>query len=314
MSPSRRVCWILLLAAGVSTWVGCSKPAGEQTQVEAPNPVTPPTNVTTSPAPEAQVPPQPAQDVSDDTPRLLVESQGWDTVTALMKLLNEDTRLSAAVRLARLSEVKPACLPDPIPDSLLSKLTVEPLSDLYWAIGLPTDGSTARLRCPVLIEMDGTVIEPADGAEAETALLYAPTEAGFPSVIITPHRLLLISERVYAAAVGKDFAPLRFEMREKDGIRYVALVLPLDDARQQQPDATEAVEVAQYRWDAYERLFVGPISASYPEPYNGRFEMDLELSEALLPKGGDLEVEPLENKPPPGIPGTDPNQVTEPPF
>lgn len=306
-------CALLLTSLALLGASGCEqKPAGPAPSAAETEAVKTPANNNT-PQPGA-APRETADEAPQSGPQLLIEREGWDTTTALMKLLGDDTRLSAAVRLVRLSGIKPACMPDPLPDNLVAKLAVVPLSDMYFALGYPAEGSEARLRCPVLIEMNGTVTEPAQGPEAETAVLHTATAAGFPPVIITPNQLILIGETTQAAAVGLNFAPLRFELREKNGVRYVGLMLPLEDARKQQPDASEPVEVAQYRWDPYERLFVGPIADNYPEPYEGRFEMDLELSEALLPRGGDFDVEPLENKPPPGPPGVDPNNPAAPPF
>lgn len=60
----------------------------------------------------------------------------------------------------------------------------------------------------------------------------------------------------------------------------------------------EPVEVAQYKWDAWELAFVGPLSDKLPDPPGGLFELDLEQSAALTPVGGVIpEPPPLE--PPP---------------
>lgn len=73
-------------------------------------------------------------------------------------------------------------------------------------------------------------------------------------------------------------------------------------------DAT-GLEVARYRWDVYENSFAGPAADKLPDPPGGRFEMDLEASEALLPVGGELPP-PMKNTEPP-IPASQPGR---PPF
>jgi hypothetical protein len=77
------------------------------------------------------------------------------------------------------------------------------------------------------------------------------------------------------------------------------------------PAAAETdVQVAQYRWDPYERMFFGPACDALPDPPGGTFELDIAASPLLQPVGGRIPAPPP-IRPVPAPPAT--RTIDEPP-
>jgi hypothetical protein len=230
---------------------------------------------------------------------LLPESEAWSREEALAKLGDGSARLSAAIRLVRLAEVAPLCVPDPLPPRIARRLRVVALSEALWALGWETADEN-RLRSPVLIDAAGEVTLPLQGVEEEVALLCCAEDAEvFPHLLFTPVRVLIVGDEVRPALVAKSPEGLEFELRSEDGYPYVALLWH-GSAQVEGEDAPavpgEPVEVARYKWDPWELAFSGPLSDKLPDPPGGLFELDLEQSEALIPVGGVIP------EPPPIVP------------
>jgi len=216
---------------------------------------------------------------------LLPEARSWSRAEAAAKLAEERSRLSAAVRLVRLADVRPLCVPDPLPPRLARRLHVLRLSDRLWALGWRRGDS--RLQAPVLIDAAGNVTLPATGAEEEVAVLYrAADPEQFPHLIIVPRRVLIVGEDLRPALVARS-PGLSFEPREAEGRAYVALLWrgpPASRPSAEKPH--RPAEVARYHWDPRELAFLGPLADRLPDPPGGVFELDLEQSAALVPVGG----------------------------
>ncbi len=266
----------------------CSRSAGPPTKTAPPassRPAGPPAPVTTGPA-----------------VRLLPEAQSWSREEALAHLADESARLSAAVRLVRLSEAQPLVLPDPLPPANLGRLRVVKLSEVFWVLGWDT-GDAWRLAAPILIDRAGAVSIPTDAAEEEASVLCISRDADlFPHLLLTPKRVLLVGDEIVTMLVGKALRGCRFAVRQEDGYWYLALVLPRSSIPASQPASAppgapsvsdaRVVEVARYEWDPYEEAFSGPALDQLPDPPGGDFELDVEASEGLVPVGGDLPQPP----------------------
>jgi hypothetical protein len=290
------VCCGALAVGGCSSEDKPQPPPASQPAADVPTapPVQPP-----KPEPEPELNP------------LLPESETWSCEEALAKLADEAASVSAAVRLVRLAEAAPLCLPDPLPPKLARRLRVLALSESLWALGLGTSDES-HLRSPVLIDMDGDVTLPVEGIEEELALLCRAEDAElFPHLLITPERVLMVGEELQSALVTKLPAGLSFALRCEDDYPYVVLLwrAPLeasDDGGK--ADDQQPAEVARYTYDAYEFAFMGPLSDKLPDPPGGLFELDLEQSAALVPVGGVIpeppkierpKFEPVEGEPTP---------------
>ncbi len=248
-----------------------------------------PAQIETSPRQVANVEP-PAPEPNP----ILPESETWSREQALEHLADETTRLSAAVRLVRLSETEPICVPDPLPDQLARRLRVAQLTESRWALGLATK-TERRLAAPLLIEAGGEITIPAEGLEQELALLCLAEDPNlYPHLLFLPDRVLIIDDRQTHALYAQSPPGLRFDLVLENDYPYVKLfrrsVKPETDGR-----PGEWVELARYSWDPYELAFSGPLSDELPDPPGGLFLLDLELSEALIPVGGVLpDPQPFE--------------------
>lgn len=267
-----------------------------------------------TPQPASQSAPNPPP-TPPEPPAVIPASHDWSKAEALEKIANAaadaPTRLSAAVRLVRLSSERPLCLPDPLPDELARHLRVLSLGKQGWALGLARDKRPRQVRSPVLIAPDGAVALPADGAEEEVAVLHASSRPeSFPHLVITPQRVLLVADKPKPALLARSLGPLRFDVRRREKFVYLALVLPQAAAAPQDSggasgDAGQTdVVVAEYRWDVYEETFSGPAADRLPPPHTGRFELDLNASPALLPIGGEMAASQPNVRPAPR-PGPD---------
>jgi hypothetical protein len=285
-------CWVALVAFGCSSKEkpeqgGASQPASEV--------------VAAQPTEQPALPPEP------ELNPVLPESESWSQDEALAKLADEAMSLSAAVRLVRLAEATPLCVPDPLSPRIARRLRVVALSKSLWALGWKTPEDD-RLRSPVLIDADGEVTLPVAGAEEEVALLCCAENAEvFPHLLIALTRVLIVGDELQSALVAKSPTGLSFELRSESGYPYVALMWHGAGAagdEGQEAARAEPVEVARYQWDPWELAFMGPLSDKLPDPPGGLFELDLEESEALIPVGGVIP-KPPPIKPPESPPEDD---------
>lgn len=288
-----------LLYAGIVvalTWAnGCSadKPppddtASQPADVSIPE-VTPPT-VTQSP--------------QAANPSILPGLDSWTFEEAVAKLSEESARLSAALRLLQLSELAPFGTIAPLPAPLAERLRIVALDESHWALGLQTCNEYI-LAAIVLIAADGAASYPTDYQEPEfTYLHYSENIELFPHLFFAEDRLWMWGDGEWNLALTvKRPAGLHFEKRSERGRPSVVLMwqkTPIPDpGKQNETDAY--VEIARYRWDPFELAFAGPLCDKLPDPPGGQFELDLELSEALIPIGGVLP-EPPKFEPRPAIP------------
>jgi len=281
---------------------GCSSDdTTDSTPASQPAPKTATTQPAEPPAPEPEPEPSP----------LLPESETWSQEEALAQLLDETTRLSAAVRLIRLAEALPLCVPDPLPIKIARQLRVLALSESRWALGLVTS-KEHRLASPVLIDSTGAVTSPVEGIEEEVALLCCAEDAElFPHLLFLPGEVFILGDELQPALVAKSPPGLRFDLRFENDYPYIALLwrtrpTATNAARESTPG--ELVKLARYNWDPWELAFSGPLCDKLPDPPGGLFELDLERSEVLIPVGGVLPeppeietpvVDPNENRPTP---------------
>ena len=229
---------------------------------------------------------------------ILPESKTWSLAQALEHIADETTRLSAAVQLVRLSEQRPVCVPDPLPDRLARRLRVAQLSDERWTLGISA-ATERELAAPVFIESDGEITIPAEGLEEELALLcLAKNPSLYPHLLFLPDRVLIIDDQQTNALYAQSPPGLHFELVFENDYPYVKLFWR-PEIKDQNDQPGELVELARYSWDPYELAFSGPLADKLPDPPGGLFQLDLELSAALIPVGGVLpDPQPFENPTP----------------
>jgi len=222
--------------------------------------------------------------------RIAPESRNWSKAEAGAKLADEQLGLSAAVRLVRLAGATPLCLPETLTDDQVEHLRLARLSTSRWALGVTARNDAHRLRAPVLFSTDGDVELLGEGVEEELTVLYLADQPDvFPHVAILPDRVLLTNDETEPAIVLEPDEPVHFELRERQGYPYLALVLP---------QAGAVAAVATYKWDPYELVFVGPAVDALPDPPGGRFHIDVAASRRLEPMGGELpESRPIQRPP-----------------
>jgi hypothetical protein len=293
--------FVALVALAWAMLPGCSGEA-EPRQPAASQP-------TTAASATSLADPQPPAPEPEPSP-LLPEAEDWSREEALARLADESAGLSAAVRLVRLAEVAPLCVPDPVPPRIARRLRLRELSDSLWALGLSTSDER-RLAAPVLIDAAGEVTLPVDGVEEEVARLCCAKDPElFPHLLIVPGRVMMVGKDLQAALVADSPSGLVFDLRFDGEFPYVALLwresrVPVDEGDQTTQPAQRAmargdepVEVARYEYDAYELAFMGPLSNKLPDPPGGLFELDLEASAALIPVGGVIPEPPVVEPPP----------------
>lgn len=199
-------------------------------------------------------------------------SAGWSRAEAAGKLADESEGLAAALRLVELAELDAALLRDPVPAQLRR------ISDDLWAIGVAEDSNL--LRAPLFIHADGEVTAPIEFADPNTLRLYVSSDAEvFPHLLLLPELVRLVSggERSPLAIVLLPEQPVALALRHERGFPYISVVLI----------ATQD-EVAFYRWDPFERDFMGPAADKLPDPPGGRWAADLSACLRLIPVGGEL--------------------------
>lgn len=222
-------------------------------------------------------------------PAILPESHAWTREQAVERLNDEKTALSAAVRLARLADIRWPTLPEPLPAATAAKLRVLRVSETQYVLGLGSDQHERAVRVPLLIETGGTVV-PLSEPEDYLVFYVSRDVEIFPHLLIGAGFVTNFAQRDRPAIMLKTGAGLRFELRTQNDYPYVGLMCP---------QATPPAEVARYAWDPYEHTFAGPAIDKLPHPPGGKFEMDLEQSTGLQPVGGEIP-EPTPNTPPPG--------------
>lgn len=244
---------LVMAGAAIAAWPGCD--AGSQPTTQSAAPL----------APRLTAP----------------ESESWSREQASAHLADRKLGISAAVRLVRLAEVSPLCVPDVLTDTHWARLRLVALGPERWALGLADRQDERRLRAPVVIEATGEVSLVAEGIEEELAVLHVSKDPDvFPHVVTLPQRVLLINDAVVPAIALETRDGLAFDLRQERGFNYVALLLVGTGA---------AREVARYRWDPYELTFMGPASDALPDPPGGKFRIDLQASRRLEPVGGEIK-------------------------
>ncbi len=214
------------------------------------------------------------------------DSLKWSREEACAKLADEKLGVSAAVRLVRLAEATPLCVPAELTDEHVRQLRLVRLSEQRWALGLADKQSEQRLRTPVLISTAGDVLLPAEGVDEELLVLCIAKDPDiFPHLLVLPERVLLIDEQIVPALVLDADQSVRFEPREHKGYPYIGLVLNRGG---------KLLEVDRYVWMTDELAFEGPAADKLPDPPGGIFRMDLKASKRFVPVGGQVpETKPI---------------------
>ncbi|MFH1748132.1 MAG: hypothetical protein ABIG44_13935 [Planctomycetota bacterium] len=229
--------------------------------------------------------------------QLTLLTAGWDTWTrdqAVTHLAHEQAGVSAAVRLIRLAEVAPLCVPAELTDAIVAKLRLTPIGDDLWVLGLADRHNMQVLHAPVLISTDGDVQLVGAGVEEELTTLHVSPDADiFPHLLISPRRVWLASLPLQAGLQLSEPPTVGFAARQQDGYTYIGLMHKGEAGWN---------EVARYQWDPYELGLAGPAMDALPDPPGGKYKMDMNASPLLIPMGGEIpQPEPLENTPPPDM-------------
>ena len=234
---------------------------------------------------------KPAEPQQPKLTLVVPESGDWSLEDALARLVDEQLGISAAVRLVRLAEVRPLCVPEELTDATVSRLRLIQLSGGTWALGVADRRSEHALHAPLLIDADGGVTVVTEGAEEELLTLHVSDDADiFPHLLITPRQVWIGKLPPELALTRKSPDVVGFEWREQEGFGYVGLMLAGAEGR---------VEATRYHWDPYEMGFTGPAADNLPDPPGGKFSLDMENSPLLIPMGGEIpEPEPIEAEPP----------------
>ena len=224
---------------------------------------------------------------------LFDENDDWPRADALLKLDDETDGVSAAVRLARLADVSPLILPRPLPAAYAARLKVVRLSEFgVWVLGWQDTTIEGALRGPIFFDAKESVTLAAEGLEEELLLMLLSDDGEvFPHLLLLPREVRFLTGSADTADLTNALVltspeSVRFALGERDGYRYIKLVLMHEG---------ECKEVAEYRWDPYDLSFKGPAIDKLPFPPGGKFELDLELSTGLIPEGGEIpEADPAE--------------------
>jgi hypothetical protein len=267
-SLGRAISWIFLVSLALLP--GCDRSSREAAPA-------------TAPATEAVV----------NTPKLTVlppETESWSAEEALAFLGDPQRGVRAAVRLARLSGLKPLCLPTEMTDVTASCLQVAQLSDELWALGLVDRHDDGVLRAPVLITNTGAAVSVASGTEEELLCLHLAQDPDvFPHLLVSPRRVWVTQTSPEQALSMASPDCVGFCWRSERSFPYVALV---------GGQGCNFAEVARYLWDPYELAFTGPAADALPDPPGGKFELDLPGSPKLIPMGGEIpEPKPIPKEP-----------------
>lgn len=256
-----------------AAWIaGCSKPT-------APPPAT--TQPTSTSAASAR-------DVTVDPERIPL-ARGWDSWSrdeALARLAADQDAISAALRLVRLAEARSPATDEPLSAATVRGLRVLRVGEQRWAIG--SAGPAPReIRSPLVIESTGVVARPMDDP-GEATLFVAEDPEVFPHLLVDRTSVTIYGDAPRRALTLKTGEALHFEVRTRNEFPYVSLALT------EHSDDGQPIQAAEYRWDPFELAFAGPLSDKLPPPHEGRFELDLAQSRALIPVGGEIEVKPAD--------------------
>lgn len=218
------------------------------------------------------------------------ESLEWSRDQAAEFLAEDDSRMSAALRLVQLQEPEALCRPARITDDTVRKLRLVPLGPSAWTVGFVVADHPRLLRAPVVVTSAGEAWRTATGAEEETALLVLSADADvFPHVVLTPVRVVLLDPQPVTAVERKAQPHLSFAWADAGGLPYVALRIREEMAGR---------EIARYTWDPYELQFTGPARDRLQEGREECFELILPNSKRLVPRGGIIpKPEPTESQP-----------------
>ncbi len=207
----------------------------------------------------------------------LPQAADWSRAQALERLDDKqrDTRLSAAWRLLQLDKLSDA-LPEP-----LEECDVMALGEDQWVLGRLGD-DRRYLVAPVVFAADGParVLLAGDPERATARLWVSDLTELMPHLLLTTTRVYALGEEPRIMLAAGDLAGCRFAVRNEEGLPYLALL---------HGTGPDAAEVARYDYDGYEESFYGPASDELPPPAEGRFELDLDASEGLVPVGGELD-------------------------
>ncbi len=233
---------------------------------------------------------------------ILPQSLAWSQQEASAHLTDAQAGVSAAIRLVHLAQAEPLCVAEQPSDAIVARLRVVQLDEELWALGVAPRAETGpqRLYAPVCIRSDGEVVQPVTGIDEELALLRVSRDADiFPHLLVTPERVDILAGELQPALELEPNQPVWFQCREKSGYGYIALLTG---------GASGPQEVAQYRWDPDEGMFLGPASDALPDPPGGKFTLNVPASERLVPMGGELpetkpilKPKPRRDQPPPRI-------------
>lgn len=250
-------------------------------------------------SPATQAAPAPAKVISP-----LVDGwDAWSAEEAIERLADERARLSAAVRLIRLAGAEPLIAPDPLPARLAGTLRVVAVDDETWLLGRQIPNSSG-LASPLIVKADGEVLLLVTGAEEEAAIAYLSEDADrFPHLMVTPLRVAILRDAALETALTVQSIPgLRFALKHEDGATRLTLRLRDPSQLETVGDEPPKADVAEYRWDRLEEMFLGPAADLLPDPPGGRFDLDLAASPLLIPIGGEIPAPPEPLEPPPDLP------------
>jgi len=212
---------------------------------------------------------------------IIPESANWSRSEALKFLEDDQRRLSAAVRLVRLAEVKSPLLPEPLPAADALKLGVVRLTEELYALGAKDSDDAAALHEPLLLTVNGQATRLSEEGEHATLYVSADTDI-VPHLLVGRRRVMNLDNLEQAALALKSPERAYFALRRENGVTYVVLMCCEPAA------GAEPVELARYRWDAYDLSFMGPARDVFPKPSDEVFQLDLEASAALQPVGGQI--------------------------
>ncbi|MBL8880091.1 MAG: hypothetical protein JNG88_13310 [Phycisphaerales bacterium] len=225
-------------------------------------------------------------------PPLNPESKQWTREQAAAHLDDAEAAVSAAIRLIELGAPESPHLTGDWTAERVKAVRVMPLGDAEHVFGVVDEGNDKLLKDVVRIAADGGVAA-LSIEEMPNARVYAsPDRDLFPTLVIGDRQIRVLSDLETEALTIEAPETLRFDLREKDDITAIVLMLDVGGG---------PVEAARYRWDPYELTFIGPACDQLPDPPGGKFQLDLKRSAALTPMGGELPPPPkIDNtKPPP---------------
>lgn len=260
---------------------------------------------------------EPAVDITEETASnpILPGSDEWTHEEAVATLAEESACVSAALRLAHLAELEPYAELTPMPIAVAERLRVFSLDDEWRVLGLRTDDEQI-LAAPVMIDSAGAASYPIVDTELEWTFLHRSDDAElFPHLLFTEDCMWMWGEDEWSPALTvQQPACLHFEKRTEKGRPSIVLLWlrsenhaaeqssdPDNPSDEEAIDDAPYAEVARYFWDPFELDFSGPLCDKLPDPPGGQFELDLQLSPALIPVGG-LIPEPPKIEPRRAIP------------